>query len=397
MAWQLVQQAISKVAYPAIHSILVQSITTYLQLVHKQIDRHELSHIVELFHEDSSSRTEMNIADDSILHDVTGLESIISSKPAQINNLHQHIRFYMAYLEACHQLYIGLQKRKSQIVHLLDEIERLMKKLLEVLSPLCRHYEQWTAYIVRLEQESMKIASSQVDTGGNDPISIGATQIYAQSESDIMGQEADASATSLSTSASITTSTGIVIPLPTDTEASISLASTNPTATELSVPVTSIDNSPRHSIIPPPLATTRQASGVITVSSSNNTPRFVFATLPKVVYEEHWDSKELVSFVSSLFTSVTTTTTAGNKRSRSTQLQTQAGSNATEGAYDGSSAPPPKQARRSSSSSASNNNIAGSSAISSHDLNQVNTDGEINLNHLDPKRQDEVMDEEVML
>lgn len=346
MAWQLAQQALTKIAYPAIHETLVSSVEAYLRMIQLQMDEYVLpADVLALL----NTATAGGGGDESAVP-LLPLEPQWQAITVQASLLHQHSRLYVTYLESCHQLYVGLQKRKAPVVYLQDEVEHVMKVIVQRLVPFSHAYEKvmtrartieaaWTQQQRQVEQATTEATTSAVQQPIDVTLALGTAPMLV---------------------------TDTLVPPPSlssnNGQGTLTLQQPPPSigADEAAYPstVSSMDLSvsgllegitPRRDLSggPTPLPIT-------TTAGSSSLPLYTVATLPtipKVHFDAEWDTKDLLVAVTAILTVPKPTTTAagqsnttGNKRGRPSQQALNH-----DGTHDGP--PPSKQARRSTSAS----------------------------------------------
>jgi hypothetical protein len=327
MAWQLLQQTLSKVSYPAVHEMLLDSAQSYLELLTKQVEN-QITLVNEL-DVCSHSNNDLTCIDSS--EDILELKQLLSVKTEEMDNLQRRMKEFMPFLEPCYQLYQGLQKRKTQIIFLLDDIEHLIRMILQVLAPVSSMHEQVLSTILAIQGkiELLLVAKRTEDDAP-------ATASLTESEMNVATQAA-------------TYSTDHIV------EPTVQMSLSIPDIT-LSVPSLSQSQSQL------PSGLNSAHSGIVRSSSvgafSPVTSATSFPTISKFYYQQSWDSKELISSIGIMLSksSTTTSTTAGNKRARSQQ-------HVVEDAGDDAPNPSAKQAKRSTSQSQLNSQLSISSNV----------------------------------
>lgn len=343
MAWQLAQQALTKIAYPAIHETLVSSVKAYLSMIQLQMHRYVLPPDVVTLLNTSHPHDDGDVMAASALSlPSSTLETQWQTIATHVGLLHHHSRLYVGYLEACHQLYVGLQKRKAPVVYLQDEVEHVMKDILQRLVPFSQAYEVLMTRARAVEatwnQRAMDLATAEQPQSLESTLP-SSTAVDSLAPIDSQGQPAPP----------------LTLQPPPSLSTAVDEATYPSTVSSLDLSVSNLIEgvTPRRdSSGPTPLPTA--ATGP--AASSSALLLYSVATLPtipKVQYEADWETKDLLAAVVAVVTVPKATTTAtgqptstGNKRGRPSQQSLNH-----DGTQDGP--PPSKQARRSSSVSSS--------------------------------------------
>lgn len=446
MAWQLIQQAVTKVSQPApvVHELFINSTQTYLEIVHALLDKYDgdattaanvnntLANNYNSDHmkddnlmdiDDATSNTNMNFHSSG--ENIETLEAQMQHFTQQIDALQPSLRYYLQFLEPCYQLYVNIQKRKTPVPFLLDEIEFLMKRILQSLVPLSQRYEESTETANMLHKKIVSIRynhNNLISVSQND----GDTKTIITSNTIVSSENT----TGASAIPSISQHEETTAALATDKSAIQFDNSSGLLSLEIPSVNSDVDNNNNNGSAP--VSGTKLVASTLLSASSNSidtfTPRtphneehnnnkLTFPTFPKASYEEHWDSKELLIFVGSMFapakstlstgptTASGTATITGNKRSRAQQASSGAlpnGSNTNEttmndsgNASNNSNGPPSKQQRTKQNQSIQSASTSNSNSNSSNQNYMDQSYGQYDADNRGHTV--ETMDEEVML